>query len=310
MDWVTLRRVFRAGFLDFWRNAFVSFSSVLIMVETLFILGLMIFTGVILNTTLSELRDKADVSIYFSTTAPEERILEIKASLEARPEVASVQYVSREEALAAFRERYQDNQVILRSLEEVGENPLEAALNVLAKDISQYEVIAESVREQDALAEGQASIISKITFYDQKYRDALARLEGITDSGGRLGAVIIGLFIITTITTLFNMIRLAIYTSREEIQVMRLVGAGAFYIRAPFMIEGMLQGLVAGVITLLLFYPLTWWLGSATSDFFGGINIFHYYLSHFPLFFLIIVGSGILIGVVSNFLAVRRYLKI
>ena len=91
---------------------------------------------------------------------------------------------------------------------------------------------------------------------------------------------------------------------------MRLVGAARFYIRAPFMVEGVLYGLIAGVITLLLFYPLTYWLGRSTADFFGGINIFSYYLSHFLLFFGAIIGTGVVLGAVASFLAVRRYLKI
>src|SRR6185369_7817469 len=98
----------------------------------------------------------------------------------------------------------------------------------------------------------------------------------------------------------FNTLRLAIYSSREEIQVMRLVGAGQFFIRAPFMVEGVLYGLVAGVVTLLLFYPLTWWLGAATADFFGGVNVFSYYLSHFLLFFAAILGTGVVLGALAS----------
>ena len=73
---------------------------------------------------------------------------------------------------------------------------------------------------------------------------------------------------------------------------------------------GVFYGLAAGLITLILFYPLTWWLGGATENFLGGINIFSYYLSHFGLFFLAIVGTGVVLGGVASFLAVRRYLKI
>ncbi len=88
------------------------------------------------------------------------------------------------------------------------------------------------------------------------------------------------------------------------------MGAGQFFIRAPFIVEGVLYGLISGFITLLLFYPLTWWLGAATENFFGGINVFSYYISHFLIFFLIIVGTGVVLGAAASFLAVRRYLKI
>lgn len=309
MNLVTIKRIVRAGLLDFWRNAFVSFASILVMTVTLFVVGLTIFAGVILSFTLTELRNKVDVSIYFFTTTPEERVLALKSALEARPEVVSVTYVSREQALAEFREDHKDDQLALQALEELGENPLEASLRIRAEDITQYEAIAQFAQSTDG-AEGTASSIDKISFYDPKYRVALDRLQTITSSAQRLGLIVIAILVATTIAISFNTLRLAIYSSREEIQVMRLVGAGSFFIRAPFMLEGMLYGLVGGMITLVLFYPLTWWLGSATSTFFGGVNVFNYYLSNFFMFFGIIVGTGVVLGGIASFLAVRRYLKI
>lgn len=310
MKWVLLKRVFRAGFLDFWRNGFVSLSSVLMMVFTLFIIGTTVFTAVILQTTLEEFRNQADMNVYFTTDAPEERIVEIKSSLEALPEVKLVEYLSREEALAAFRERHRNDQLTLQALEELGDNPLGAVLNVEARDISQYGAIAEFLQGELALAAGESAVIDKINYFDEAHRAAIDRLAGITDSAKVIGFVIILVLVATTIAISLNTIRLAIYTSREEISVMRLVGADQFYIRVPFMVEGVLYGLIAGVVTLILFYPLTWWLGAATENFFGGINVFSYYLAHFPLFFLLIVGTGVLLGAVASFLAVRRYLTI
>ena len=311
MNWVSIKRVFRAGLLDFWRNGFVSFASVLMMVFTLFVIGLAMFTGVILGSTLQQFRDKADMNVYFTTDAPEDRILELKSSLEALPQVASVDYISSEDALAAFRDRHQNDQLTLQALDELGQNPLGAVLTVKAKDISQYDAIAQFLQSQQALSTGGASsIIDKVNYFDADHRAALDRLQNITNSAQRLGFIIIVILILTTIAISFNTMRLAIYTSREEIQVMRLVGAARLYVRAPFMVEGVLYGLIAGAATLILFYPLTYWLGSATQNFFGGVNIFSYYLSHFLVFFVVIVGTGVLLGGISSFLAVRRYLKI
>jgi cell division transport system permease protein len=309
MTWVTVKRIFRAGFLDFWRNGFVSFASVLMMTFTLFTIGAAIFTGVILSTTLQQFRDKADINVYFTTDAPEDRIVALQQSVSALPEVASVQYLSREEALAAFRDRYQNDQLILQSLDELGQNPLGAVLNIKAKEISQYESIATFLKGQETLQGSGPQIIDKITYYDERQRAAIDRIAGITDSAKWIGLVVICIFVFTTIAISFNTLRLAIYTSREEISVMRLVGAGQGYIRLPFMVEGVLYGLIASIVTLLLFYPLTWWLGKSTENFFGGINVFSYYLVHFPFFFLIIGGSGVLIGAIASYLATRRYLK-
>lgn len=310
MDWVSIKRVVRAGFLDFWRNGFVSFASVLMMVFTLFIIGLAMFTGAILGSTLEEFRDKADMNVYFVTSAPEQRILDLRDAVEALPEVEQVAYLSREEALAQFRERHQNDQLTLQALDELGENPLGAVLNIQSKEISQYEAIAKFLTDQEAAGGSGEQIIEKINYYDEAHRLATQRLAQITDSAKLIGLAIIALFVGLTVAISFNTLRLSIYSSREEIQVMRLVGAGQTYIRAPFMVEGVLYGLVAAVVTLLLLYPLSWWLGSSTQQFFGGVNVFHYFLSNFLLFFVTIVGSGVVLGAAASFIAVRRYLKI
>ncbi len=312
MQWLTIKRIFRAGFLDFLRNGFVSISSILVMTVTLFIIGMTIFTGVILNTALQQLRDQADVSVYFIPGAPENQILQLQQTLQARPEVTSVTYTSQDDALAQFRALHQNDQLTLQALDELGVNPLGAVLTVKAKDISQYAAIAQFLQQQQqqALQAGQTSIIDKINYFDAQHQEALSRLQQITTSAQKLGLVIIIILVATTVAICFNTLRLAIYTSREEIAVMRLVGAGQTYIRAPFMVEGVLYGLIGGIITMLLFYPLTYWLGNATQDFFGGINVFTYYITNFGIFFAIIVGTGVVLGALASFLAVRRYLKI
>lgn len=308
MNWLTIKRIVRAGLLDFWRNAFVSAASITVMTVTLFVVGTTLFAGVILGSALTQLRDKADVNVYFVPGADVGQIGQLQQQLQARPEVANVAYISADQALQNFRDAHQNDQLTLQALDELGTNPLGAVLNVKAKDISQYDAIAQFVQSQEESQ--QPPIIDKINYFDANHRAALVKLEQITNSAQRLGLIVISLLIFVTLAIAFNTLRLAIYSSREEIQVQRLVGASAMFIRAPFMIEGILYGLVAGVITLLLFYPLTWWVGHTTADFFGGINIFSYYLSHFGLFFLAIIGTGVVLGAVAAFLAVRRYLKI
>lgn len=304
------KRILRAGLLDFWRNGFVSVSSVVIMVFTLFIIGFSMFAGVVLGTTLEQLRDKADVNVYFVTNASEEQIKTLQKSVEALPEVASTQYKTQEEALVAFRERHQNDQLTLQALDELEDNPLGGVLTVKAKDISQYDAIAQFLQQQQSVAAGQAAFIDKINYFDAQHRAALDRIASITAAAQKIGGILILILILITLAICFNTLRLAIFTSREEISVMRLVGAGQFYIRAPFMVEGILYGLIGGIITLILFYPLTYWLGAATESFFGGINVFAYYIGHFPLFFLVIVGTGVVLGALASYLAVRRYLKI
>ena len=310
MNWVTIKRVFRTGFLNFWRNGYVSFASVLMMTFTLFIIGLAIFTGVILNTTLQQFRDKADMNVYFTTDAPESSILALQTQVNALPEVASTQYISSADALANFRELHQNDQLTLAALDQLGDNPLGAVLNVKAKDINSYGAIANFLQSQEALQSGQSQIIDKINYFDQQHQDAVNRLAQITTSAKWIGLIIILIFVLVTVAISFNTLRLTIYSSREEIGVMRLVGAGQWYIRSPFLVEGVMYGFIAGIVTMLLFYPLTWWLGRSTASLFGGLSVFAYYIDHFAVLFLIIVGSGVVLGLLASYLAVSRYLKI
>jgi cell division transport system permease protein len=305
----TFKRIIKSGFVNFWRNNFVSLSSILVMTLTLFVLGSIIFIGATLNAALEQIRSKVDVNVYFVTTAREDDILSIKTRLEEIPEVAEVEYVSRDAALERFRARHEDDQLTLQALEELGDNPLGANLNIRAKETSQYEGIAKFLENESALSTtGDDSIIDSINFFQN--RVAIEKLTSIIDSAERFGLIVTIVLALATILITFNTIRLAIYTAREEISVMRLVGATNTYIRGPFVFEGIMYGFIAGITTLVLFYPFTLWLAPVTQNFFGDINVFNYYISNFVQMFFIIIGAGVVLGAISSYLAVRRYLKI
>lgn len=303
---MNIKRVSRYGLIGFMRNGFVSIAAVLVMTITLFVVAGLMIASAALQSTLDQLTNKVDVNVYFVTEATEGDIMDLKIELEALPEVASTAYTSREQALSIFRDRHQNDQLTLQALDELGENPLGASLAVRAKETSQYESIAKFLEAKQTAANG-SSIISKVNFYQN--RSAIERLTNIIDTSRSMGlatALVLG---IASILIAFNTIRLAIYTMREEIGVMKLVGAGRWYVRGPFLIAGVLYGAISGVVVLLVLYPLALWMGPASEAFFGTFNIFDYYVSHFPLLFLVIMGVGIMLGVISSFLAVRRYLR-
>ncbi|MBU2578167.1 ABC transporter permease [Patescibacteria group bacterium] len=307
MFWTKVKRVIKAGFINFWRNGWVSLATVLVVIITLFSIGSLIFAKAILSSTLAQIQDKVDVSVYFKTDADEQDILALKSKLEKTREVKSVEYISSEQALENFKERHKDNALIMQSLEELESNPLGAVLNVKAKETSQYESIAKSLEISSGLS-AETSIIDKINYYQN--RVVIDRLTKILDSTKRLGIIISIILIIISLLVTFNTVRLAIYSSREEIGIMRLVGASGKFISGPFVIEGIMHGIIASIVTMALFYPCTLWLGKMTQNFFGGINIFEYYVSNFVQLFLIILGTGIILGAISSFIAVRRYLKV
>ncbi len=308
MIWVNVKRIIRSGFFNFSRNTFVSLSSVLVMVITLSTIGGLIFLSAILNTSLQEIRNKVDVNVYFVTAASEDDILAVRAVLEKLPEIESISYTSREQALDDFRNRHQNDAFTLQALDELGENPLGASLNIRAKDPSQYQGISDFLESNPPLDTEGSPILDKVNFYQNK--TAIDNLTKIINAADKFGTAFSLILVVISILITLNTIRLAIYISREEIAVMRLVGASSRYIRGPFVVVGVIYGAVAGIITLLTFYPITYWVGNATETFFIGLNIFTYYTSNFGQIFLIIMLSGIAIGAISSYLAVRKYLKI
>lgn len=305
--WLNFKRVSRYGLIGFIRNGFVSLSAVLIMTITLFVVAALMIGSAALSSTLKQLTEKVDVNVYFTTNAKEEQVMEMKETLEALPEVSSVSYTSRESALAQFRERHKNDQLTLQALDELPDNPLGAALSVRAKQTSQYESIARFLDDRQKQNAGAGAVIDKVNFYQNKI--AIDRLTNIIDTSKRMGAVFAGILGLASVLIAFNTIRLAIYTARDEIGVMNIVGAGRWYVRGPFMVAGVLYGVVSGLIVLLLLYPFTLWIGPASERFLGTFNAFSYFIDAFPLIFSVVMATGIALGALSSYLAVHRYLR-
>lgn len=306
--WTTIKRVFTGGAKNFVRSGAVSFATVLIMTVTLTIVGSLIFLSAILSNTLASLQDKVDVNVYFVTNAEEADILTIQDRLEALPEVQSVTYTSKDERLAEFRTRYENDQLTLQALDELGTNPLGAALAVKAVNPSQYGGIVEFLSNDPSLLPEDGPIIDSINYFQNKA--VIDRLTGAINATEKAGLAIVILFALASTIIALATVRLAIYTARDEIAVMRLVGANNAYIRGPFIVAGIISGLIAAIIALVIFYPVTWYAGQSLSTWLGGFNLFSYYLSNFAMIFLILAGTGILVGALASWLAVRRYLRV
>lgn len=303
-----IKRILRTGWQYFIRNGFVSLSAVLIMTVTLFTIGSVSFMLALLDASVGEIENKIDLTVSFTTTAPEAEIQGVKSALETLPEVAGVVYTTREAALEAFRTRNQNDTLILQALEEIGDNPLGATLSVRAKDASAYESIAKFLTSETALSPAKRSVIERVNYEDN--RAVFERLARFTASARRLGVALSFALGIISVLIAFNTIRLIIYISRDEIAVMQLVGATKRFVRSPFIVSGILYGLVAAAITLTLFFPLSWWLRDSTEHFFSGLNLFRYYNAHFFEYLALIGGSGLIAGALSSWLAVRKYLNV
>ena len=301
------RRVFVGGTKNFVRSGAVSAATVIIMTVTLMIIGFLMFLSALLTTTLSQIQDKVDVSVYFTTSAAEGDILNLKDKLSSMPAVTAVTYTSRDQALQDFRTRHANDQLTLNALNELGDNPLGASLAIKAKDPNQYQGIVNFISNDSDLQSAGTSIIDHINYYENK--SVIDRLTSAIQATEKGGLIVVIVFAIASIIIAIATVRLAIYSSRDEIAVMRLVGASNAYVRGPFLVAGIIAGVLSALIALILFAPVTFYLGANYTTWLGGFNVFTYYTSNFVQVFAVLVGSGILLGGVASYLAVRRYLR-
>lgn len=304
--WLSIKRIVHAGLVSFWRNSFVSLASVFVMTMTLMIIGSLMFLNGVTAQFVEYVKGKVDINVYFVPDADGGAVATLVNAVKALPEVDTVTFTSREDALADFRARHEGDQRILQGLDELGDNPLGATLAIKAKDPSQYAGVAAFLKDHVTDAAG-TPVIDTVNYAENK--TVIEQLGRVTGFAHRFAYAVIALFALASILITFNTIRLAIYTERDEIGVMRLVGASNAYVRGPFIVEGTLYGAISGLLALILFVPVTLFFRGAVKAAFNA-DIFSLYLADIWLFALILIGAGAILGAVSSFLAVRKYLSI
>lgn len=311
--WVAFKRIVKSGAVGFWRSAFVSLAAIFVMTVALFMIASTMLDNYSLRQALEDLQEKVDINVYFVTTASEEEIMSLKNALENLPEVAEVTYTSRDQALQEFRERHSGDALTIQALDELGDNPLGASLAIRAHQTSHYEGVAAFMNERQVLEDPQQPVIDRVNYArNQVAIDRLGDIIGDTQATNTIRTTIL---LLLAVFVSFVTIRLAIHHSREEIGVMRLVGASNAFIRGPFVVTGIMQGLFAGILVLILLYPALIFYESAFYPFpffeeVSGGMLLGYYIHSIQYFFLVLVGGGIIIGAVSSALAVSRYLRV
>ena len=310
MNRVTFRRILKSGIVSFFRNGLVSVATVLVMSLSLFTVGGVFIGSIFVNTFIERLQSKVDVSVYFKKDAPEAAIVDLKGKVEALPQVKSVTYISRDQALKSFLEHHKDEDLIQRSIEVIDDNPFSASLEIGATDPSQYESISAFVEQKqfrdfiDLDPKGQL----KITY--RQNQETIDKLSNMLNTARRIGLGIGIVLASIALIVAYNTVRLAIYNARDEISVMQLVGASRSFIRGPFVVEGVIHGLTAALFTIAVLYPGLWWMGAKTAAIFGNLNIFDYFVSNVIQLILLLIVGGVLLGTISARIAIRRYLKV
>ena len=298
-----LKRVFNVGWTNFKRNSYLSMGTTGVMVLVLFLFSGLISLSYLSSQIVSSLEEKVDVSVYFKNDASEGEIAKVKSDLESLGTVKNVEYVSKDQALNEFKERHAGDTLVQDSLAELDENPLQASLNVKADDSSQYASIV-------TFLEGNKfrSLVDKINFYENE--QVIARVLAISSGLRNWGFLLTMALALIAVLVTFNTVRLTIYSQKQEIEIMRLVGGSNWHIKAPYLVEGGLYGVLAAGIVAVIFYPVAYFISPKIESLMPGVSLISYFVSNIFQFVPLLFFIGILLGATSSFVAIRRFLKI
>lgn len=304
-DAIMARRIFKTGALNFVRNAWLGMAAIAVMVITLTIILFSIIANATFSDTIATFTDRIDVSVYLKdevTTSQRDVLINQVKKLE---NVKSVEYISKAEALEIFRKQNADTPDLAQAATQ---DDLPAGLRIKPRDPNRIETI-RAFLEKDEIKQLQA----KETSYSGDRKAAIDKITSATDFFKRAGVVGVVVFAIVSMLIIFNTIQMAIFNRRDELTIMRLLGASTNYIRGPFIVESILYGVVSGIISLFIIHGLfTISARTFEASSFGLLDINfsnHYFSDNYWKFLGLQLGVGMLIGATSSLIATRRYLK-
>lgn len=303
MNLISFFRIIKMGLTNFRRNLWLASASTLIMTITLIILSVLSLLFVITSSSVKTIQERVDISAYFKNGLAESQIFVIRDQLQEDSRIEEVRYVSADDALAEFKKDHQNDPLLLESVGELNENPLPATLQVKAKSLEDYPAVAEMLS-----SERYSSAIEKVNFEDN--RVLIDRLNNLLRFIITIGIILIAIFASIAVLVIFNTITLTIYNRKEEVEIMRLVGATNWYIRGPFIVEALLYSILATIITSALLYPvytgllpkISVYLTSSGQTFNGNMSIF-------AMLVLIQLVIAFFLSTLSSLMAMRKYLR-
>lgn len=307
---ITLGRIIHVGGLNFVRNAWLAIAAMAVMVVTLTIVLFSIVTSATFNNTIAQINSKINISVYLADTVTDQQRMHLSDQLKKLPNVKSVNYVSKDQALAEYKAQNAGNSSLLQAINEAG-NPLPASIQIEPRDTSKIQTIKQFLDQPQyiKLEDPQAG-----TSYSGDRKAAIDHIAHATAILGRIGAFAVLLFAFISMLIIFNTIQMAIFNRREELQIMRLLGASTWYIRGPFVVESIVYGILSALISIALIDAVFLAASSALqASSLGLLDIGYsnkYFHEHFLWLLTLQLSVGIVIGAVSSIIATQRYLKL
>lgn len=305
---ITLWRITHTGIVNFIRNVTLAVAAIAVMVVTLTIVLFSVITNATFENTIQQITNKISVSAYLNDNVTDEQTQQLVNRLKKQPEVGKVVYLDKQQALANFVKDKSSN-TNLQTAAVAANNPIPATINVYPKDLNQVQTIKDFlVRPENKKLQTADS-----PSYQKDRKEAIDNITHATNILRKIGIVTVIVFAVICALIIFNTIQMAIFNRRDEITIMRLLGASTNYIRGPFVVESAIYGLLSAVFSVLLvnsvFLASS---GALQASSLGLLDINYaneYFDAHFWQLLLLQIAIGIIIGMVSSVIATRRYLK-
>lgn len=305
---ITLGRVFTTGMKNFARNLTLAIAAMAVMVVTLTIVLISFITNATFSNTIATITDRIDISVFLNDNVTDQQRDTLIKDLEAQPNVERVTYLSKDQVLERFAEQNANNPGLIAAAKESG-NTLPATINVKPRDlnrIGEVQTYLTNTQNQPLQTEGSPS-------YNGDRKTAIDNITHATNILQRIGIGAVALFAVISALIIFNTIQMAIFNRREEITIMRLLGATTFFIRGPFIVESVIYGILSALISIGLIHGLFYASASALqASSLGLLDINYantYFYHHFWQLLTLQLAAGILLGAASSIIATRRYLK-
>jgi cell division transport system permease protein len=305
---ITLWRIVHTGTVYFLRNISLAIAAMAVMVVTLTIVLFSLITNASFTNTIAQITNRIDVSVYLKDSVTDTQAEQFVSQIKKQPEVSRVVYLDKQQALASYISQNSGNQALVEAASEAG-NPIPATIQVYPANLNYVPQIKNFLTTKQNLNLQTSDSPS----YSGDRKEAIDNITHATDVLRKIGIITVVIFAVICALIIFNTIQMAIFNRRDEINIMRLLGASTSYIRGPFVVESAIYGLLSAIFSVLIinsaFLAAS---GALQASSLGLLDINfanHYFDSHFWELLTLQIAIGIIIGTVSSTIATRRYLK-
>ncbi|HSX36603.1 MAG TPA: permease-like cell division protein FtsX [Patescibacteria group bacterium] len=305
---ITLWRIIHTGIVNFIRNASLAIAAIAVMVITLTIVLFSLITNATFTNTIQQITDKIDVSVFLVDSVSAEQAKTLVTDLRKLPNVKQVTYLDKQQSLQSYLKQNANNPSLLAAATEAG-NPIPATILIKPRDLNHIQDIKDFLTKKDVAGlqtQGSPS-------YSGDRKKAIDNITHATNILREIGIAAVAIFALVSALIIFNTIQMAIFNRRDELTIMRLLGASTWYIRGPFVVESAIYGLLSAVISVIIINSTFVASSSALQASSLGLLDINYASTYFGQHFWGLLGLqlmlGILIGAASSIIATRRYLK-